>query len=128
VLKKLESALNQHDTAALGDILDDKVKLDGVERSKASVVALLSQTFKAQPDLVVTHESCEVSVQANKVVKRSKRGRKLSTATSYETTSWTAACKQMRHQKGEATPGSAEYVWSPSSKLRGISAKNQASE
>ncbi|MDF3068414.1 MAG: hypothetical protein K0R38_4015 [Polyangiaceae bacterium] len=128
VLKKLESALNQHDTAALADVLDEKVKLDGVERSKASVVALLGQTFKAQPDLIVIHESCEVSVQANKVVKRSKRGRKLSSSTSYETTSWTAACKQMRHQKAEATLASAEYVFSPASKLRGISAKNQASE
>ncbi len=128
ILKKLENALNQHDATALSDVLDDKVKLDGVERSKASVVALLAQTFKAQPDLIVVHESCEVSVQANKVVKRSKRGRKLSNSTSYETTSWTAACKQMRHQKSEATLASAEYVFSPVSKLRSISAKNQASE
>jgi hypothetical protein len=128
VIERLESALNQHDTAALSDLLDEKVELDGVERTRASVVALLGQTFKAQPDLVVVHESCEVSVQANKVVKRSKRGRKLSSSTSYETTSWTAACKQMRHQKAEATLASAEYVFSPASKLLRISAKNQASE
>jgi eukaryotic-like serine/threonine-protein kinase len=127
VLKKLESALNQHDTAALSELLDDKVKLDGAERTKASVVALLGQTFTAQPDLIVVHESCEVSVQANKVVKRSKRGRKLG-ATSYETTSWTATCKQVRHHRAEATLASAEYVFSPASKLRSISAKNQASE
>jgi eukaryotic-like serine/threonine-protein kinase len=125
VLKRLESALNQHNTSALEDLLDDKVKLDGVERSKASVVALLAQTFKAAPDLILTHESCDVSVQANKVVKRSKRGRKVTT---YETNSWTAACKQIRHQHGEATLASAEYVFSPASKLRGISAKNQPSE
>jgi eukaryotic-like serine/threonine-protein kinase len=125
VLKKLESALNQHDLSALTELLDDKVKLDGVERSKASVVALLGQTFKASPDLIVTHESCDVSVQANKVVKRSKRGRKLTT---YETNSWTATCKQMRHQRGEATLATAEYVFSPASKLRGIAGKNQASE
>lgn len=128
VLKKLENALNQHDATALSAMLDEKVKLDGVERSKASVVALLEQTFKAQPDLIVTHESCEVSVQANKVVKRSKRGRKLGTTTTYETTSWTATCKQMRHQKAEATPTSAEYVFSPSSKVRSITAKNQGGE
>jgi hypothetical protein len=48
--------------------------------------------------------------------------------TSYETTSWTAACKQIRHQHGEATLASAEYVFSPASKLRSISAKNQASQ
>lgn len=125
VLKKLENALNQHDLGALTDLLDDKVKLDGVERSKASVVALLGQTFKANPDLIVTHESCDVSVQANKVVKRSKRGRKLTT---YETNSWTASCKQMRHQRAEATLANAEYVFSPASKLRGIAGKNQASE
>jgi serine/threonine-protein kinase len=125
VLKKLENALNQHDLSALTDLLDDKVRLDGVERSKASVVALLGQTFKANPDLIVTHESCDVSVQANKVVKRSKRGRKLTT---YETNSWTAGCKQMRHQRGEATLANAEYVFSPASKLRGIASKNQASE
>ena len=125
VLKKLENALNQHDLTALTDLLDDKVKLDGVERSKASVVALLGQTFKASPDLIVTHETCDVSVQANKVVKRSKRGRKV---TSYETNSWTASCQQMRHQRGEATRATAEYVFSPASKLRGITAKNQASE
>jgi serine/threonine protein kinase len=125
VLKKLENALNQHDLSALTDLLDDKVKLDGVERSKASVVALLGQTFKASPDLIVTHETCDVSVQANKVVKRSKRGRKV---TSYETNSWTASCQQMRHQRGEATRATAEYVFSPASKLRGITAKNQASD
>jgi serine/threonine-protein kinase len=125
VLKKLEPALNQHDLTALTDLLDDKVKLDGVERSKASVVALLGQTFKASPDLIVTHEACDVSVQANKIVKRSKRGRKV---TSYETNSWTASCQQMRHQRGEATRATAEYVFSPASKLRGITAKNQAGE
>jgi serine/threonine protein kinase len=125
VLKKVENALNQHDANALQDLLEDKVKLDGVERSKASVVALLAQTFKATPDLIVTHESCDVSVQATKLVKRSKRGRKL---VSYETNSWTAACKQLRHQRGETVSAAAEYVFSPSSKLRGISAKNQASE
>lgn len=128
VLKKLENALNQHDIAALTDLFDDKLKLDGVERSKAQVLSLLAQTFKASPDLVVTHESCEVTVQANKIVKRSRRGRKVSTSTSYETTSWTAACKQMRHQKGEATLASAEYVFSPASKLRSLSGKNQASD
>jgi len=128
VLKKLENALNQHDAAALGELLDEKVKLDGAERSKASVVALFAQTFKAQPDLIVTHESCDVSVQANKVVKKSRRGRKLSSSTSYETISWTAACKQMRHQRGEATLSSAEYLFSPVSKLRSLSAKNQTSQ
>jgi serine/threonine-protein kinase len=128
IVKKLESSLNQHDASALSDLLDDKVKLDGVERSKASVVALIAQTFKAAPDLILTHESCEVAVQSNKVVKRSKRGRKVSSVTSYETTSWTAACKQIRHQRGDATLASAEYVFSPASKLRSISAKNQASE
>lgn len=128
VLKKLENALNQHDAAALAELLDEKVKLDGVERSRASVVALFAQTFKAAPDLIVTHESCDVSVQANKVVKRSKRGRKVSNTTSYETISWTAACKQMRHQRGEATLASAEYLFSPVSKLRSLSAKNQTSQ
>jgi serine/threonine protein kinase len=125
ILKKLENALNQRDLTALADLLDEKVKLDGVERSKAAVVALLGQTFKASPDLIITHESCDVSVQASKVVKRSKRGRKL---TSYETNSWTAGCRQMRHQHGEATLASAEYVFSPASKLRSISGKNQGSE
>jgi eukaryotic-like serine/threonine-protein kinase len=127
-VKKLESALNQHDVGALSELLDEKVKLDGVERSKASVAALIAQTFKASPDLILTHESCEVTVQANKIVKRSKRGRKVSNVTSYETTSWTATCKQIRHQHGEATLTRAEYVFSPASKLRSISAKNQASE
>ena len=128
ILKKLENALNQHDVTALSALLDDKVKLDGVERSKESVAALISQTFKASPDLIVTHEACDVAVQANKIVKRSKRGRKISSVTSYETTSWTATCKQVRHQRGEATSTRAEYVFSPASKLRSISAKNQASE
>ena len=125
VLKKLETALNQRDAVALEGLLDEKVMLDGVERSKASVVALLSQTFKAAPDLIVTHEACDVAVQANKVVKRSKRGRKLTT---YETNSWSASCQQVRHQLGETVPASAEYLFSPASKLRGISAKNQATE
>jgi serine/threonine-protein kinase len=125
ILKKLENALNQHDSAALADLLDDKVRLDGVERAKAQVVALLAQTFKASPDLVVTHERCEVTVQANKVVKRTRKGRKV---TSYETTSWTAACAQVRHQRGQPVLAHAEYVFSPASKLRSISAKNQASD
>jgi hypothetical protein len=34
----------------------------------------------------------------------------------------------MRHQRGEATRATAEYVFSPASKLRGITAKNQASD
>jgi hypothetical protein len=42
--------------------------------------------------------------------------------------SWTATCKQVRHQKGEATLASAEYVFSPASKLRSLSGKNQASD
>jgi serine/threonine-protein kinase len=125
VLEKLENALNQHETAALSELFDDKVKLDGVERSKAQVVALLAQTFKATPDLVVTHDRCEVTVQADKVVKRTRKGRKV---TSYETKSWTASCEQVRHQRGEAVLARAEYVFSPASKLRGISAKNQASD
>jgi serine/threonine protein kinase len=128
VVKKLENALNQHDVGALTDLFDDKVRLDGTERSKASVLGLLAQNFKATPDLIVTHESCDVTVQANKIVKHSKRGRKVSTTTSYETTSWTATCQQMRHQRGEATLASAQYVFSPASKLRSISAKNQTSE
>jgi eukaryotic-like serine/threonine-protein kinase len=128
VIKKLENALNQHDVGALTNLFDDKVKLDGTERSKASVLSLLTQNFKATPDLIVTHESCDVSVQANKVVKHSKRGRRVSTSTSYETTSWSAACQQIRHQRGEATLASAEYVFSPASKLRSISSKNQPSE
>ena len=128
VLKKLENAFNQHDATALTDLLDEKVKLDGVERTRASVIALFAQTFKAAPDLIVTHESCDVAVQANKIVKKSKRGRKISSTTSYETISWTAACKQMRHQHGEATLASAEYLFSPVSKLRSMSAKNQTSE
>ncbi|HYJ08360.1 MAG TPA: protein kinase [Polyangiaceae bacterium] len=125
VLKKLENAMNQRDVAALGDLLDDKVKLDGVERSKAGVIGLLGQTFKANPELIITHETCDVSVQAEKVVKRSKRGRKV---TSFTTNSWTATCKQIRHQKGEALLASAEYVFSPASKLRAIAGKNQPSE
>ncbi|HKY35223.1 MAG TPA: serine/threonine-protein kinase [Polyangiaceae bacterium] len=125
VLKKLENAMNQRDLSALTDLLDDKLKLDGVERPKGAVVGLLGQTFKINPDLIINHETCDVSVQAEKVVKRSKRGRKV---TSYTTNSWTATCKQMRHQKGEALLASAEYVFSPASKLRGISGKNQPSE
>jgi serine/threonine-protein kinase len=125
VLKKLENAMNQRDVGALTDLLDDKVKLDGVERPKAAVVSLLGQTFKNNPDLILSHETCDVSVQAEKVVKRSKRGRKV---TSYATNSWTASCEQMRHQKGEALIASAEYVFSPASKLRGISGKSSASE
>jgi eukaryotic-like serine/threonine-protein kinase len=125
VLKALENALNQHDLKALPELFDEKVKVDGVERSRESVLALLGQTFRASPDLVVTHESCDVAVQANKVVKRSKRGRKVTT---YETSSWTATCAQMRHQRGEATLGQAEYVFSPASKLRSLSGQSQASE
>jgi serine/threonine-protein kinase len=122
VLRNLELALNQHDAAALLELLDDQVKLDGVERPKGSVVALLSKTFKAAPDLIVTHETCEIAVQASKVVKRSKRGRKL---TSYETNSWTATCQQLRHQKGETAQAKAVYVFSPASKLRGISGSDE---
>jgi hypothetical protein len=34
----------------------------------------------------------------------------------------------MRHQRGEATAASAEYLFSPVSKLRSLSAKNQTSD
>ena len=127
VLKKLENALNQHDA----DGADGLAGRQGEARRRRAQQSLGRGAVRPnlqsrRPISIVTHESCDVSVQANKVVKRSKRGRKVTRAT--RRIRGRPACKQMRHQRGEATLASAEYVFSPASKLRSISAKNQASE
>jgi serine/threonine protein kinase len=117
VILKLENALNQRNTAGFVELLDDTVTIDGAARPKAKVVSLLEQSFKATPDLVIVNDVCDVSVQANKTYKRSRRGKKLV----YSTSSWTAACRQSRHQEGKVVASTTTYVFDPTSNLKSIS-------
>jgi hypothetical protein len=56
-------------------------------------------------------------VEAKKVVvKRSRRVKK----TSYETTGWTAVCKQTRHRDAKVLSAKSTYEFSATSKLRAV--------
>jgi serine/threonine protein kinase len=117
VVLKLETALNQRNSSGFVDLLDETVTIDGVARPRAKTQALLDQSFKNSPDLVIVNDVCEVSVQANKTVKRTRRVKK----PVYTTTSWTAACRQSRHHDGKVVASSTTYVFDPASKLKSIS-------
>ena len=115
---KLETALNQRSTDAFLELSDDPVLLDGHPQSKAALRNVLKQSFSSALDLVLVNDQCDITVSAKKVVvKRSRRVKK----TTYETTGWTATCKQTRHRDGKAVSAKSSYEFSATSKLRAIS-------
>ena len=117
IVLKLERALNQRSIDGFLDLSEDHVTLNEHPRDKASLKAVLTQSFSAARDLVIVNDTCDITVSARKVVvKRSRRVKK----TSYETTGWTAACQQTRHRDGKAVSAKSSYEFSATSKLRAI--------
>ncbi|MEO8903419.1 MAG: serine/threonine-protein kinase [Polyangiaceae bacterium] len=118
IVLKLQRALNQRSVDAFLELAEDSVRLNGHPRDKASLKSLLNQSFASARDLVIVNDTCDVTVAAKKVVttKRGKRAKK----TSYETTGWTAVCRQTRHRDGKAVSAKSSYEFSAISKLRAI--------
>jgi len=116
IVLKLERALNQRSIDGFLDLSEDHVVLNQKPRDKAGLKNLLTQSFAASRDLVIVNDICDVSVEAKKVIKRSRRTKK----TSYETTGWTAVCQQTRHRDGKALSAKSSYEFSAASKLRAV--------
>jgi hypothetical protein len=117
IVLKLERALNQRSIDGFLDLSEDHVVLNQKPRDKASLKNLLTQSFAGSRDLVIVNDTCDVSVEAKKViVKRSRRVKK----TSYETTGWTAVCQQTRHRDGKALSAKSSYEFSATSRLRAV--------
>ncbi len=117
IVLKLERALNQRSIDGFLDLSEDHVVLNQKPRDKASLKSLLTQSFAGTRDLVIVNDTCDVTVEAKKiVVRRSRRVKK----TSYETTGWTAVCQQTRHRDGKALSAKSTYDFSASSKLRAV--------
>ena len=116
VVLKLERTLNQRSIAGFLDLSEDHVTLNERVRDKAALKNLLSQSFASAHDLVIVNDQCEISVSAKKVVTKKKRVKK----TSYETTGWTAVCRQTRHRDGKGVSAKSSYEFSAVSKLRAI--------
>ena len=118
IVLKLETALNQRSIDGFLALSEDHVTLNEHARDKAGLKGLLTQSFASARDLVIVNDHCDISVSARKVViKKSRRLKK----TSYETTGWTAACRQTRHRDGKAVSATSSYEFSAVSKLRAIS-------
>jgi serine/threonine protein kinase len=117
IVLKLERALNQRSIDGFLDLAEDHVVLNQKPRDKASLKSLLTQSFAGSRDLVIVNDTCDISVEAKKVVvKRSRRVKK----TSYETTGWTAVCQQTRHRDAKALSAKSTYEFSATSKLRAV--------
>jgi eukaryotic-like serine/threonine-protein kinase len=117
IVLKLERALNQRSIEGFLDLAEDHVVLNQKPRDKASLKSLLTQSFAGSRDLVIVNDTCDISVEAKKVVvKRSRRVKK----TSYETTGWTAVCQQTRHRDAKALSAKSSYEFSATSKLRAV--------
>jgi hypothetical protein len=115
----LERVLNQRNFTALPELTEPTVLVDGEKKSIDALTKALSDGLKNSPDLLVSNERCEVSVQALKVKKRVKRKLK----TSYQTTGWTAECRQTAHEGASVSVRDVAYGFTAVSKLREISTK-----
>jgi len=123
IVLKLETALNQRSIDKFLDLSEDHLTLNGKVREKAGLKGLLTQSFASARDLVIVNDHCEISVSAKKVVTKKRRVKK----TSYETTGWTAVCRQTRHRDGKGVAAKSSYEFSAISKLRAISdSENQS--
>ena len=116
IVLRVERTLNQRSVDGFLDSSEDRVVLNEHPRDKPSLKAFLTQSFATAHDLVIVNDTCDVSVAARKVVKRSRRLKR----TSYETTGWTAVCQQTRHSDGKAVSAKSSYEFSAASKLRAI--------
>ncbi|HET7542175.1 MAG TPA: protein kinase [Polyangiaceae bacterium] len=125
VVLELENALNQRSVAKFLELSDDHVTLNDHARDKAGLKRVLTQSFASARDLLIVNDQCEISMSAKKIViKKPHRAKK----TSYETTGWTAVCRQTRHRDQKSVAGKSSYDFSASSKLRAITDSESPSE
>jgi hypothetical protein len=119
IVLKLERALNQRSIDNFLDLSEDHVILNQKSRDKNGLKSVLTQSFAASRDLVIVNDSCDISVESKKVmVRRTRRTKK--TTYNYETTGWTAVCKQTRHRDNQALSAKSTYEFSAASKLRAV--------
>ena len=117
VVLKLERTLNQRSIDGFLDLSEDHLTLNEHARNKAQIKSLLTHSFASARDLVIVNDQCDISVSAKKIVtKKPHRAKK----TSYETTGWTAVCRQTRHRDGKGLSAKSTYEFSATSKLRAI--------
>jgi hypothetical protein len=115
----LERVLNQRNFAALSALSETKVLVDGQSTTQDQLRKLFGDSLKNSPELLITNERCDVAVQAQKVQKRVRRKLK----TSYQTTGWTAECRQTALDGSSASVRDVAYGFTANSKLREISTK-----
>jgi serine/threonine protein kinase len=115
----LERVLNQRNFGALSALSEAKVLVDGQSTTQGQLVKLIGDSLKNSPELLITNERCDVAVQAQKVQKRVRRKLK----TSYQTTGWTAECRQTAQDGSSASVRDVAYGFTANSKLREISTK-----
>jgi len=123
IVLKVETALNQRSIDKFLELSEDRLTLNEKVRDKAALKGLLTQSFASARDLVIVNDHCDISVAAKKVVTKKRRVKK----TSYETTGWTAVCRQTRHRDGKTVAAKSSYEFSASSRLRAISDSETAS-
>jgi hypothetical protein len=117
IVLDLENALNQRSIEKFLALSEDHVTLNDHARDKAGLRRLLTQSFASARDLVIVNDRCDISMSAKKVVtKKPHRAKK----TSYETTGWTAVCRQTRHRDQKGVAAKSSYEFSATSKLRAI--------
>ncbi len=116
----IERALNQRNVHALLELADTTVVVDEQPKTQAELRTLIEADFRAAPELIVLNDVCDVSVQAKKVTKGTKRKKKIV----YQTQGWTAECTQSAILPGKSvTQHHVTYAFSAASKLREIVTK-----
>jgi hypothetical protein len=94
--------------------------VDEQPKTQAELRTLIEADFRAAPELIVLNDVCDVSVQAKKVTKGTKRKKKIV----YQTQGWTAECTQSAILPGKSvTQHHVTYAFSAASKLREIVTK-----
>src|SRR5688572_28214982 len=115
----LERVINQRDASGFEALSEPKIVVDGETKTQAQLSKAIGESMKAASGLLETNEHCSVSVQAQKVKKRVRRKLK----TSYQTTGWTAECRQILQENGALQARDVAFGFTAVSKLREISTK-----
>jgi hypothetical protein len=115
----LERVVNQRDASGFEALSEPKVLVDGETKTAAQLSKIVGESLKSTSQRLETNERCTVSVQAQKVKKRVKRKLK----TSYQTTGWTAECRQIVRENGSLSARDVAFGFTAVSKLREISTK-----
>ena len=118
----IERSLNQRNVQALLDLSEPSIVIDEQQKSLADLKKVLTADFRAEPELVVLNDTCDVSVQAKKVTKQQKRKKKQIV---YQTQGWTADCKQTAILPNSVSGRDVSYNFSAASKLREITTQQE---